>query len=80
MDLEMILHSNQGSMYCSKRFNESLHLYNVIHSRYSTENGAMEAIIHKSIEDYIFYFNYERPQSDLNYLTLILFKEVNYIK
>ena len=30
--LEMILHSDQGSVYCSKRFNESLHLYNIIHS------------------------------------------------
>ena len=30
--LEMILHSDQGSVYCSKRFNESLCLYNIIHS------------------------------------------------
>ena len=47
-DLEMILHSDQGSVYCSKRFNESLHLYNIIHSTSKpgspTENGAMEAI------------------------------------
>ena len=47
-DLEMILHSGQGSMYCSKRFNESLYLYNIIHSVSKpgspTENGAMEAI------------------------------------
>ena len=85
-DLEMILHSDQGSVYCSKRFNESLYLYNIIHSTSKpgtpTENGAMEAIngwikeelfidfninnsndIVKSIEDYIYYFNYQRPQS-----------------
>jgi transposase InsO family protein len=31
-DLEMILHSGQGSMYCSKRFNESLYLYNIIYN------------------------------------------------
>lgn len=47
-DLEMILHSDQGSVYCSKRFNESLYLYNIIHSTSKpgtpTENGAMEAI------------------------------------
>ncbi len=102
-DLEMILHSDQGSVYCSKRFNESLYLYNIIHSTSKpgspTENGAMEAIngwikeelfidfninnsidIHKSIEDYIYYFNYERPQAALNYLTPIQFKNLYYIK
>lgn len=102
-DLEMILHSDQGSVYCSKRFNESLYLYNIIHSTSKpgtpTENGAMEAIngwikeelfidfkindsndIFKSIEDYINYFNNERPQCALNYLTPIQFKDINYIK
>ncbi len=102
-DLKMILHSDQGSVYCSKRFNESLYLYNIIHSTSKpgspTENGAMEAIngwikeelfidfkinnsddIYKSIEDYIFYFNNERPQYALNYLTPAQFKSVNYIK
>lgn len=43
MNLEMILHSDQGSVYYSKRFNESLHLYNIIHSTSNsgspTENG-----------------------------------------
>lgn len=47
-DLEMILHSDQGSVYCSNRFNESLYLYNIIHSVSKpgspTENGAMESI------------------------------------
>lgn len=102
-DLEMILHSDQGAVYCSKRFNESLYLYNITHSVSKpgtpTENGAMEAIngwikeelfidfninssgdIHKSIEDYIYYFNNERPQAALNYLTLIQFKNLFYIK
>ena len=36
--------------------------------------------IYKSIEDYIHYFNFERPQSALNYLTPIQFKNLNYIK
>ena len=44
----MILHSDQGSVYSSKKFNESLHLYNIIHSMSKPgtpiENGAMEAI------------------------------------
>lgn len=102
-DLEMILHSDQGSVYCSKRFNESLYLYNITHSTSKpgtpTENGAMEAIngwmkeelfidfninnsldIQKSIEDYIYYFNYERPQAALNYLTPMQFKNLYYIK
>ena len=102
MDLEMILHSDQGSVYCSKRFNESLPLYNIIHSTSKpgspTENGAMEAIngwikeelfidfninnssdIYKSIEDYIHYFNYERPQCALKYLTPMQYKNIYYI-
>lgn len=103
MDLEMILHSDQGSVYCSKRFNESLPLYNIIHSTSKpcspTENGAMEAIngwikeelfidfsincsndIHKSIENYIHYLNYERPQCALKYLTPIQYKDFYYVK
>ena len=102
-DLDMIFHSDQGSVYCSKKFNESLPLYNITHSTSKpgtpTENGAMESIngwikeelfidfnindsnnIFKSIEDYIYYFNYERPQSALNYLTPIQFKNLYYIK
>ena len=36
--------------------------------------------IFKSIEDYIRYFNYERPQAALNYLTPTQFKSLYYIK
>lgn len=102
-DLEMILHSDQGSVYSSKKFNESLHLYNIIHSMSKpgtpTENGSMEAIngwikeelfldfninssndIFKQIEDYIYFFNYQRPQAALNYLTPIQFKHLYYNK
>lgn len=101
--LEMILHSDQGSVYSSKKFNESLDLYNIIHSMSNpgkpTENGAMESIngwikeelfidfhinssndIFSEIDKYIHYFNYERPQSALKYLTPIQFKNLNYIK
>lgn len=102
-DFEMILHSDQGSVYSSKKFNESLPLYNIIHSMSKpgkpTENGAMEAIngwikeelfidfninssndIFLEIDNYIYYFNYERPQAALNYLTPIQFKSFYYIK
>lgn len=47
-DFETILHTDQGSVYSSKKFNESLPLYNIIHSMSRagkpTDNGAMEAI------------------------------------
>lgn len=102
-DLEMILHSDQGSVYSSKKFNESLHIYNIIHSMSKpgnpTENGAMESIngwikeelyldfninssldIFKQIDDYINYFNNERPQAALNYLTPTQFKQLYYDK
>jgi transposase InsO family protein len=47
-DLEMVLHTDQGSVYASKAFNELLPLYNIIHSMSRagtpTDNAAMEAI------------------------------------
>ncbi len=47
-DLKMILHTDQGSVYSSKSFNELLPLYNIIHSMSRagtpTDNAAMEAI------------------------------------
>lgn len=46
--LEMILHTDQGSVYASKSFNELLPLYSIVHSMSRagtpTDNGAMEAI------------------------------------
>jgi len=102
-DFEMILHSDQGSVYSSKKFNESLPSYNIIHSMskpaHPTENGAMESIngwikeelfidfninscndIQKQISEYINYFNYERPQAALKYLTPMQFKNFYYNK
>ena len=102
-DLELILHTDQGSVYSSKKFNESLPFYNIIHSMSKpgtpTENGAMEAIngwvkeelfidfnlnssldISKQIDDYIFFFNFQRPQAALNYLTPAQFKHLYYNK
>lgn len=47
-ELELILHTDQGSVYSSKAFNEALPLYNIIHSMSRagtpTDNGAMESI------------------------------------
>lgn len=47
-NLKMVLHTDQGSVYASKSFNELLPLYNIIHSMSRagtpTDNAAMEAI------------------------------------
>lgn len=47
-DLEMVLHTDQGSVYSSKSFNEILPMYNIVHSMSRagtpTDNAAMEAI------------------------------------
>ncbi len=97
-DLESILHTDQGSVYASKSFNNLAQLNNITHSMSRvgtpTDNGAMEAIngwlkeelfndfhlsdsddIIKSIEDYIVFFNEQRPAYALNYLTPKQFKE-----
>ena len=47
-DLKTILHTDQGSVYSSKSYNELLPLYNITHSMSRagtpTDNGAMESI------------------------------------
>ena len=47
-DMEMVLHTDQGSVYSSKSFHELLPLYNIVHSMSRagtpTDNAAMEAI------------------------------------
>lgn len=101
-ELQMILHTDQGSVYSSKSFNELLPLYNITHSMSRvgtpTDNSSMESIngwlkeelfndfdiidsnnVEKCIEEYIHFFNYERPAFSLNYLTPIQFKEKNLI-
>ena len=102
-DFVTILHSDQGSVYSSKKFNESLPLHHIIHSMSKpgkpTENGAMEAIngwlkeelfidfhinscndIYQEIDKYILYFNNDRPQSALNYLTPAQYKNLHFQK
>ena len=98
-DLKMILHTDQGSIYSSKSFNELLPLYNITHSMSRagtpTDNGAMESINGwlkeelfndfkikekedpiQCIENYIIFFNEQRPSYSLNYLTPKQFKEI----
>ena len=95
----MILHTDQGSVYSSKSFNELLPLYNITHSMSRagtpTDNSQIEAINGwikeelfndfkikekedpiKCVEDYIFFFNNERPSYSLNYLTPYQFKQL----
>lgn len=102
-DLEMILHTDQGSVYSSKKFNELLPMYNIIRSMSRagtpTDNASMESIngwiktelfsdfhvtsnenIVNEINDYIKFFNEERPAYSLNYLTPKQFKDTFFKK
>ena len=97
-DMQMVLHSDQGSVYASKEFNELLPMYNVIRSMSRagtpTDNAAMEAIngwikaelfmdfhvtgddnVEKEVDDYIVFFNEQRPAYSLGYLTPKQYKE-----
>ena len=97
-EFSTIPHSDQGSVYTSKAFNELLPAYNIIRSMSRagtpTDTGAMEAIngwikaesftdlhitdngnIRNEIDEYIKFFNEERPAYSLNYLTPKQFRE-----
>jgi len=97
-ELSMILHSDQGSVYASKCFNDLLPMYNIVHSMSRagtpTDNAAMEAIngwikaelfmdlhvtgndnVEKEVDDYIVFFNEQRPAYSLNYLTPKQYRE-----
>ncbi len=97
-EYEMILHSDQGSVYASKAFNELLPMYNITHSMSRagtpTDNAAMEAIngwikaelfmdfhvtgdanVEREIDDYIIFFNEQRPAYSLSYLTPKQFRD-----
>ena len=96
--LKTVLHSDQGSVYASKNFNELLPMYNVTRSMSRagtpTDNAAMEAIngwikaelfadfhvtgndpVNQEIDDYILFFNQQRPAYSLNYLTPLQYRE-----
>lgn len=97
-EYRMVLHSDQGSVYTSKDFNELLPMYNVVRSmsRAGTprDNAAMEAIIgwikaelfmdfhvtgdgcvDQEVDDYILFYNEQRPAYSLNYLTPRQYRE-----
>lgn len=99
---EMILHSDQGSVYASKAFNDLLPMYSITHSMSRagtpTDNAAMEAIngwikaelfmdfhvtgeksVETEIDEYINFFNEQRPAYSLNYLTPVQYRESNLI-
>lgn len=97
-EYQTILHSDQGSVYSSKSFNELLPMYRIVHSMSRagtpTDNAAMESIngwikaeiltdlhvtgerpVEMEIDDYIRFFNEERPSFSLNYLTPRQYRE-----
>ena len=97
-EYQTILHSDQGSVYSSKSFNELLPMYGIVHSMSRagtpTDNAAMESIngwikaeiftdlhvtgerpVEMEIDDYIRFFNEERPSFSLNYLTPRQYRE-----
>ena len=100
-EYRMILHSDQGSVYASKSFNELLPMYGITRSMSRagtpTDNAAMEAIngwikaelfmdlhvtgekpVQNEIDDYILFFNEQRPAYSLNYLTPKQYRESNF--
>ena len=96
-EYQMILHSDQGSVYASKAFNELLPMYvtrSMSRAGTPTDNAAMESIngwikaelftdlhitgeqpVEKEIDEYITFFNEQRPAYSLNYLTPKEYKE-----
>ena len=94
----MILHSDQGSVYASKAYNELLPMYGITRSMSRagtpTDNAAMESIngwikaelfmdlhvtgdrpVGEEIDDYILFFNEQRPAYSLGYLTPKQYRE-----
>lgn len=100
-EYQMILHSDQGSVYASKAFNDLLPMYvnrSMSRAGIPTDNAAMESIngwikaelftdfhvtgkkpVEQEIDEYIVFFNEERPAYSLNYLTPKQYREVHAI-
>ncbi|MBO5638296.1 MAG: IS3 family transposase [Oscillospiraceae bacterium] len=97
-DQELILHSDQGSVYAFKSYNELLPMYNITRSMSRagtpTDNAAMESIngwvktelftdfhitsnddVSTQVNEYIRFFNEERPAYTLGYLTPKQYRE-----
>lgn len=98
-EYQMILHSDQGSVYTSKAYNDLLPMYvdrSMSRAGTPTDNAAMESIngwikaelftdlhitgekpVEEKIDDYIVFFNEQRPAYSLNYLTPKQYREAN---
>ena len=97
-ELQMVLHSDQGTVYTSKAYNDLLPMYGITRSMSRagtpTDNAAMEAIngwikaelftdlhvtgeksVKEEIDDYIVFFNEQRPAYSLGYLTPKQYRE-----
>jgi transposase InsO family protein len=100
-EYQMILHSDQGSVYASKAFNDLLPMYvgrSMSRAGTPTDNAAMESIngwikaelfmdfhitgerpVAQEIDEYIIFFNEQRPAYTLNYLTPKQYREAHAI-
>ena len=100
-EYQMILHSDQGSVYASKAFNDLLPMYvnrSMSRAGTPTDNAAMESIngwikaelfmdfhvtgerpVSQEIDEYIVFFNEQRPAYTLNYLTPKQYREAHAI-
>ena len=99
-EYKTILHSDQGTVYASKKYNELLSPYSITRSMSRagtpTDNAAMEAIngwmkaeiftdfhiigenVKEEVDEYIKFFNEERPAYSLSYMTPKQYKEIYY--
>ena len=98
-EYQMILHSDQGSVYASKAYNDLLPMYverSMSRAGTPTDNAAMESIngwikaelfmdlhitgektVEQEVNEYIIFFNEQRPAYSLNYLTPRQYKEMH---
>lgn len=98
-EYQMILHSDQGSVYTSKAFNDLLPMYvtrSMSRAGTPTDNAAMESIngwikaelfmdlhvtgeksVEEEVDEYIVFFNEQRPAYSLNYLTPKQYREAH---
>ena len=97
-EYQMVLHSDQGSVYASKAYNDLLPMYvtrSMSRAGTPTDNAAMESIngwiktelftdfhvtgengsVALEVDEYIRFFNEQRPAYALNYLTPIQYKQ-----
>lgn len=97
-EIKMVLHSDQGSVYASKDYNDLLPMYvtrSMSRAGTPTDNAAMESIngwmkaemfmdfhvtgekpVEQEVDEYITFFNEERPAYSLDYLTPKQYREM----